>query len=837
MNLTHILPGMRAGLIFRVVMVLVILSTISAQSAFSQDVNAPQVLPTWTKISVDAPPYYLNMRDRSMAYNPLTNIPCMAYGGDALYYSCWNPTKSAWDTILVDASLSVGQYTAMVFDNYNRPFITYYDAHNGRLKLAYLNGGVWNILVVPDATVIAPTSLDEQTAAPVEETVAPASVEDPAASATPETPIAPEEPSTLERIEEILAANPGEVLTPDFQIGTAIGYGKFSSIAIDRGNGFHISYYDELDGTLDYQYWNGIAFDGVIVHHYTDQGRTGLWTSIQVDWNYGVHIAFMSEKYDDLMYAYRAPNQWPVKTWDVETAHGDTATTRINVGSFASLALDTNYRPHISYYDFSNDNLRHAWRTTAGEWRNENVDSSGNTGWYTSIAIDTDNRIHISYFDVSDGDLKYARYVNGDWTTRTLDSSGPGKSGMFTSLDLDISQRPGVFYTNGGIGALKYIHSTSSNSSTWSTPSYVSYYFRDVGQATSLALNTAGMPFISYLDSTIGYLKFARSYGPIWYRNYVRTDTLNTGLYSSIDLTGEYTPHIAYYEQNNGNLWFSSWTGAGWSYTKVDHAYDVGRYVSLAIDSTSIPHVSYYDATHGDLLYASYSIAASSWVTTTVDTLDNTGMFTSIAMNAANLPFVSYYDYTGGSLNMAFKSPSTLTWVIEPLDNVGRASSLDVGVSSSIALDGAGRPHISYYDIINGDLKYVYWNGVWGGAGAWSVSTLDSAGDVGLYSSLAIDTATDTRHICYLDLTNGNLKYAQKVGAAAWEFQVVDGDLTDGDGVNEGDVGYYCSIDLNGLGQPAISYYDNSHGDLKVALSYPLPAMPPANAYLPLVYR
>ena len=127
MKLTHFLTGKRAVSLFRVVMVLILLTAISAQSAFSQTINASEALPTWTKISVDAPPYLLNMRDRSMAYNPLNNIPCMAYGGDALYYSCWNSTTGGWDTTVVDASLSVGQYTAMAFDNYYRPFITYYD--------------------------------------------------------------------------------------------------------------------------------------------------------------------------------------------------------------------------------------------------------------------------------------------------------------------------------------------------------------------------------------------------------------------------------------------------------------------------------------------------------------------------------------------------------------------------------------------------------------------------------------------------------------------------------------------------------------------------------------
>jgi hypothetical protein len=351
---------------------------------------------------------------------------------------------------------------------------------------------------------------------------------------------------------------------------------------------------------LDYQYWNGITFDGVVVHHYNDQGNTGLWTSIQVDFNFGVHIAYMSEKYDDLMYAYRAPNQWPDKLWRIETAHGDTATVRTNVGSFASLALDSDRRPHISYYDFSEKNLRHAWRQ-GGTWHHENVDTGDTVGWFTSIAIDSDDRIHISYFDVTDGNLKYARYSGGSWSIRDLDHSDPGKAGMFTSIALESSGKPGIFYTHGGIGALKYRHATSSNGSNWSDPSYVNYYFRDVGPATSLALNTAGVPFISYLDASAGNLKHARSYGPVWYRDVVPAPAngVNTGLYSSIDLSDEYSPHIAYYDQTKGNLYYASWTGSAWSQTKIDQA-GTGQ-IRLVGHDQPTNRISYYDATRAPL--------------------------------------------------------------------------------------------------------------------------------------------------------------------------------------------------------------------------------------------
>jgi hypothetical protein len=66
--------------------------------------------------------------------------------------------------------------------------------------------------------------------------------------------------------------------------------------------------------------------------------------------------------------------------------------------------------------------------------------------------------------------------------------------------------------------------------------------------------------------------------------------------------------------------------------------------------------------------------------------------------------------------------------------------------------------------------------------------------------------------------------YARYSGGI-WETQQVD---------SLGDVGLFCSLDLNSLGQPAISYYDNSRGDLKLALTY---ALPPALYFMPAIMK
>ncbi|MDD1696812.1 MAG: PKD domain-containing protein [Methanoregula sp.] len=136
---------------------------------------------------------------------------------------------------------------------------------------------------------------------------------------------------------------------------------------------------------------------------------------------------------------------------------------------------------------------------------------------------------------------------------------------------------------------------------------------------------------------------------------------------------------------------------------------------------------------------------------------------------------------------------TALDWTNETVDSPG-----NVGWYTSLALDNSGNPHISYLDWTNGHLKYAS-----RAEGLWTSETVDTTNTTGQYSSLKL-AASSYPLISYYDENQGNLSFAMKTGTS-WSTVIAD----------SGGVGRYTSLAVDGSGNPRICYQDLLNAKLK----------------------
>lgn len=143
-------------------------------------------------------------------------------------------------------------------------------------------------------------------------------------------------------------------------------------------------------------------------------------------------------------------------------------------------------------------------------------------------------------------------------------------------------------------------------------------------------------------------------------------------------------------------------------------------------------------------------------------------------------------------------------FTVTTVDSAGQ-----VGGYSSLQLNAGGNPVIAYWDQTNTDLKLATCTaGCYTPTPTWQIVTVDaSAGNVGIYPSLRLDGA-GSPVVTYWDSTNLDLKMATCTAGCAsatptWQIVVVDG----GGGTIAGET---SSLAFDGNGNPVVSYYYGS---------------------------
>jgi hypothetical protein len=370
-------------------------------------------------------------------------------------------------------------------------------------------------------------------------------------------------------------------------------------------------------------------------------------------------------------------------------------------------------------------------------------------GWDTDIVVDSLGRAYISYFDRTNGDLKYAaRQLDGSWNIQVIDSAGI------------------------------------------------------TGRFTSIVLDTAGRPIISYMttrdcvppDPAMSYVKVARADKP------------------------------------------NPMTPVDWHIMVVDEApvpclpgeCDAATQACLADTGTCETlddPVNCEDQDGNQCPDGEVCIAGSCEAVMQESSLEvlppGVGLFTNLALYADNSPAVGYYDNTNGNLKFAYYLPGANDFE-DPVILAGEdGSGNDLGdlgrdVSMYITVPDEA-VHISFQDADLGDLYYMTFQGTDTGNAVMElidIGARDANGDptdpankvgdshwVGNFSTILVDPLGYPR-VVYQDGTSLDMLYAMRNAAGVWTVEIIARKIPEPD--FDGNWGFFTDQVMNQTGDLAI---------------------------------
>ena len=350
--------------------------------------------------------------------------------------------------------------------------------------------------------------------------------------------------------------------------------------------------------------------------------------------------------------------------------------------------------------------------TAQAEWVYETIASSGDQGRWASVAVDSDYRPHAVWYDTSNARLMYGMRNFDGWAVTVVDT---GNVGTYCSIAINpATDEPAISYHDNGNQKLRYAwydgawHDEQIN---WDDDEIE-------GEWTDIVFTDDGMPYISYHHDNGAFqttgIDLVWKTGGVWRGQRVDSNVWawQQGRHTTITMDSAGFPVFAYlndpWDISFPDYRYQKWgylDGTGWHTGDTMGADLAGEWAGIALDVGDNPYISHYDyeVLGGREDCASLFIRFSGvWTREVVECGDGEfGKFTSIGMDSADQAHITYVGVQ--TLQYAIRTDVETFEIFTLVDSDAEAPE-----HTNLALDDLDNVYIVYYNSIAKDMKFIF---------------------------------------------------------------------------------------------------------------------------------